>query len=431
MGKVLVFCIDALAGCDLEAMREMPHFGPFMERAAGVREIEPTWPALTYCCHTSIITGCYVDRHGIVDNETLKRGGYWDLPWYSHKSEVLVPTLLDRAREHGLTTCSLAWPVSVGADYTMNMPMIVPYDYHGWEPQRWLKDTATRELMDRYFYKHGRYLMGQDRNLDRFVMALALDILEDYEQPDVMLIKLCDLDGSRHQYGVHHEMVTEQLRKHDEEFGAVLEALRRKGSLVDTDVVILGDHGQTDIKDILHLNVLLRDAGFIRTRPDGSLIDYDAVIHSTGLAAYVELAHPEDAEMKARVRAFLETLKDDPRVRLSYVLDREEAKARYRVDGPFDFIIESELPIAFGERFDLDTMYGSQIPGDHKIGAATHGGGPTRREMTTFLAAGPDIRPGVWLDRRSMVDEAPTMAEMLGFSMPDADGQAMKEMLNI
>jgi len=52
--------------------------------------------------------------------------------------------------------------------------------------------------------------------------------------------------------------------------------------------VILGDHGMTDVKDVLLLNVLLRDAGFLRTDDEGKLLSYDALCHSTGLGAYVE-----------------------------------------------------------------------------------------------------------------------------------------------
>jgi predicted AlkP superfamily pyrophosphatase or phosphodiesterase len=260
-------------------------------------------------------------------------------------------------------------------------------------------------------------------------MALALDILEDREQPDVMLVKMCDLDGSRHQFGVHNEPVANQLRKHDEEFGSIVEALRRKGTLAETNIVILGDHGQTDIEEVLHLNVLLRENGFIRVSKNGTLESFDALLHSTGLAAYIELGNPEDMAMKARVHAYLETLKDDPRIQLAYVMDREEAKAAFHVDGPFDFIIESRLPISFGERFDLPDVYGSKIPGNHKIGAATHGGSPAREEVTTFFAAGPNVRPGVLVARRLMVDEAPTMARMLGFSMPDTDGTVIEEIL--
>ena len=231
MSKVLVFCMDALCSCDVEEMRTMPHFGPYLEKAAVVKHINPVWPALTYCCHTSIITGCYVDRHGVENNEKLKRGGFWNQPWYGKKVDVKVPTLLDRAREHGMTTCSLSWPVSGGADYEMNMPMIVPYHYQGWDPDPYLEGMATKNLMDRYFYKHGRYIKGADRSLDLLTMALALDILEDYDQPDIMLVKMCDLDSARHSYGVHHEKVSAQLRKHDEEFGAILEALRRHGAV--------------------------------------------------------------------------------------------------------------------------------------------------------------------------------------------------------
>jgi len=429
MSKVLVFCMDALCACDVEEMRTMPHFGPYLEKAAVVKHINPVWPALTYCCHTSIITGCYVDRHGVENNEKLKRGGFWNQPWYGKKEDVKVPTLLDRAREHGMTTCSISWPVSGGADYTMNMPMIVPYTYQGWDPDPYLEGMATKNLMDRYFYKHGRYIKGADRSLDLLTMALALDILEDYDQPDIMLVKMCDLAPARHSYGVHHEKVSAQLRKHDEEFGAILEALRRKGTLEETNIVILGDHGQTDIQDVIHLNILLRDAGFIRLNEDGSLQSYDAIAHSCALTAYIELADPKDLEMKAKVRAYLESLKEDERLQLAYVMDKEEAKQTFHVDGAFDFILESSLPISFGENLTGDTIYGSRMPGDHKVGAATHGGRPDREEVTTFMAAGPDVKPGVIVDRRSMVDEAPTMARMLGFVMEDTDGTAIEEIL--
>ena len=66
--------------------------------------------------------------------------------------------------------------------------------------------------MDRYFYKHGRYLMGPTRSLDLFTMALALDILEDGPQPDIMLVKLCDLDSARHTYGVESAEAGETMQ---------------------------------------------------------------------------------------------------------------------------------------------------------------------------------------------------------------------------
>ena len=194
----------------------------------------------------------------------------------------------------------------------MNMPMIVPYSYQGYQPQQWLEHTATANLMDRYFYKHGRYLMGPTRSLDLFTMALALDILEDGPQPDIMLVKMCDLDSARHTYGVESEQAETQLRMHDEQLGAILECLRRKGTLDETNIIVLGDHGQTDIRDAFLMNVYFRRLGLLTVDADGKITSFDAVCHSTGLAALIEVRDPDDAALMARVREALEALRHDP-----------------------------------------------------------------------------------------------------------------------
>lgn len=263
MPKLLVFCIDALCASDIAYMKTLPHFGRLLREGALVENIDPVFPALTYTCHTSILTGVYAGRHGILHNEVLRRGGQSSAPWHCMKQDVKAPTLLDVAHAHGMTVCSLSWPVSGAADYDMNMPMIVPYHYTGYEPEQYLSGTATENLMQRYFYKHGRFLKGPDRSLDLYTMALALDILEDFEQPDVMLVKMCDLDSVRHTFGVFHENTKVQLHRHDEELGALMEGLRRKGMLEHTNIVVLGDHGQTDIHDVLLMNVLFKKHGLL------------------------------------------------------------------------------------------------------------------------------------------------------------------------
>ena len=429
MPKLLVFCIDALCASDVDFMKTLPNFGWMLSRGALVEKIDPVFPALTYCCHTSILTGTYIGKHKIVHNEKLTRGGKTNTSWNTLKKDVVGKTLLDVARDHGLTTCSLSWPVSGGADYDMNMPMIVPYSYHGYEPEKWLKGTATDNLLDRYFHKHGRYIKGPDRSLDLFTMALALDILEDYPQPDVTLVKMCDLDSVRHTYGVYHKKTKDQLRKHDEELGAIIQCLNRKGTLEDTNLVVLGDHGQTDIQDVFLLNVLFKNYGLIQTDEKNNLLSFDAFCHSTGLAALIEVGDPNDSALIEKVGNILENLRKDPKVQLNLVMNAHESEKEYGLSGPFDFVIESALPIAFGESLQGTSLWGSKQPGDHKIGAATHGGSPKREEVTTFFACGPSVTNTVVKGHRSMVDEAPTMAEMLGLSMKDVDGVPIKEIL--
>ena len=431
MNKLLVFMIDALCSGDIEYMKTLPNFKKIIDNGSYVHHILPVHPALTYCCHTSIITGVYVDKHGITNNELLERGCKSSDVWFGLKKDVKVPTLLDYARENGLTTCSINWPVSGGADYTYNMPMIVPYHYDGDHPEDYLYGSATDNLMNSYWDIYGHLMVGEDKSLDAFTMALAPSIIKDYGQPDVMLVKMCDLDTIRHTYGVYNEEVNKQLLKHDEELGVLLNTLEEYGDIENTNIVIMGDHGQTDIEDVLNMNKVLCDAGFIRCDESGNIISSDAYAHSACLTCFIELNNPNDKEMEKKVRNFLESLKEDKDIQLAYVLDKKEMKERYHLEGPFDFVIESKRNITFDFKNDMSitSAWTSMQAGDHIIGKATHGGSPEREEHTMFIASGPSIKQGIVIEKANMVDEAITMAKMIGFEMPNTDGKLIEDIL--
>ena len=60
---------------------------------------------------------------------------------------------------------------------------------------------------------------------------------------------------------------------------------------------------------------------------------------------------------------------------------------------------------------------------------ASHGHLPFRDETTTFIACGPAIKKGYVIERSSMVNEASTMAHMMGMDMPDTDGSPWLDLL--
>ena len=60
----------------------------------------------------------------------------------------------------------------------------------------------------------------------------------------------------------------------------------------------MGDHGQTDIEDVLNINVLLKQAGFIRTDNNNVMIDCDCYAHSMALTCCIELKNPDDKVME-------------------------------------------------------------------------------------------------------------------------------------
>jgi predicted AlkP superfamily pyrophosphatase or phosphodiesterase len=428
MRKLLVFCLDALCSLDLETMKSLPNLGWVLANGSYVHHAEPVYPSLTYPCHVSILTGNYVNKHGIPHNEKVK-ASQPDQPWYNQRSDVKCPTLLDLAKKNGYQTCSISWPVTGGADFDLNMPMIVPIWYSGPEPIQYLVNNATDELLNRYYEEYAHFLIGKDRSLDKFTMALSLDILRDYHQPDVMLIKMCDLDSVRHIWGVDNEHVKDQLGVHDAQFGLILDQIRSQGNLEDTNFVILGDHGQSDIVQGLNFNILLKQQGFIRLDEEGKVADYDAYCHSASLSAWIQLKDPENIPVRHKVHEFLVSLTENRESGIGHIFTSQEAENKFHLSGPFDFIIEGREPIAFSSTLKGDSVYGKPEYSGYATLAASHGGLPYKDETTTFIACGPDVKKNVVVERRNIVDEAPSMARMLGFEMPDVDGKPIMEMV--
>lgn len=429
MSKLLVFCLDALCTLDLEYMKTLPNFREVFEKGSLVKHVEPVYPTLTYPCHCSILTGKSVKHHGVPHNEIVNVEDP-KAPWYSLRSQIKAPTLLDVAKKNGLTTCSLTWPVSGGADVDYNMPMIVPIDYQGDNPIQFYENYSTQEILDRYFWKYGHQLRGEDADMDEFTMPLALDIIEDYHQPDVMLVKMCNLDTVRHNEGVDNEHVKKQLRKHDRQFGLLVDAIKRFGDYENTTFVILGDHGQQDIKRHINFNLLLKESGFIQTDEHDRLVDWQAYCHSASMSGWIQLKDPHDDQLRERVYDFLMEVKKDPKYNIGYVFTKEEADEKFGLAfDKVDFVIEGKEPMSFDSTLSGKDLFEEYLkPGWHHS-VASHGYLPTRDETTTFLACGKNVKQGVVIERSSMLNEAPTMAAMLGLNMDDTDGVVWTEMI--
>ena len=427
--KLFVLCLDALTSSDLDQMRQLPNFKWLFEEGSYVKHIEPVYPSFTYPCHCTIITGNTVKNHGVPHNEKLEIENPHS-PWYNQRADVKCPTIFDYAKEAGYVTCSLSWPVSGKADIDLNMPMIIPMKYTGDDPGQFLYGNASDELMDRYFWKYSRYLKGKDRSLDLYTMALAPDIIRDYHQPDVMFVKMCDLDSARHVNGVYSEEAEEQLRKHNYEFGVLLDSIRRYGDFEHTNFVVLGDHGQQNITRNLNVNVLLRDAGFIRCDEEGKLIYYDAYCHSVSLSAWIVLKDPSDDKMREKVYTFLRSLRDDPTYNIGYLYTKQEADELFGLVGPLDFVIEGKEPMNFSSTLQGKDAFEMYLRPGQYFSVASHGHLPWRDETTTFVAAGPNVAKGVAIERSQMINEAPTMAAMLKLQMKNIDGKVIQELLN-
>ena len=355
------------------------------------------------------------------------------MPWYISRKLVQKKFFAEYAKERGLSTCLVNWPVSAGADVDINLPMCVPMGYRGDNPRQFYEGVSSPEVLDRYFWKYGYMLCGCNKvlngSLDDFTNAVAPDIIRDYGQPDVMFVKMCDLDSVRHKLGVDSDTAKLQLEKHDRELGVLMESIRRYGDFENTNFIVMGDHGQTDVAQVINFNRVFQDAGLQRLDENGKLEAFDAYCHSTGGSGWIELRDPNDEALRERVYRLLLDIRESGKYNIGYVFTKEEAREQFHLTGPFDFIIEGKEPMSFG--YDpAAPLFTQTIPGgDYKTSPGTHGGLPWRDHRTTFFACGPAFEKGAVIDQARIVDEAPTMASIFGFEMEDIDGKCLDTLL--
>ena len=72
MGKakhLIVISEDAMVYEDLQTLRQLPNFGSIWDKCAFVDRVRSVYPTITYPNHTSMRTGAYCGKHGIINNE--------------------------------------------------------------------------------------------------------------------------------------------------------------------------------------------------------------------------------------------------------------------------------------------------------------------------------------------------------------------------
>lgn len=423
--KLLVISVDAMSGADdIAYARTLPSFGRILERAA-VAEIEAVYPTVTYPNHTAILTGCPPARSGVWNN-VLMQPGINHPDWFWQHDFLQVPTLLEVARDAGLSTASVQWPVTAGAPYDVVVPEMANEDHFGGVDECYA--TYCSPSGHELWLRHRDTIVWEPkRRNDELATAVTVDtILED--RPDVLFLHLVDVDAARHLHGASGEHVHEALRATDERLGRILDALDRSGDLDRTNVVIVSDHGHLDTVQHTNLNVLLRDRGFLTTDDQDRLVDWEVYCHSSGLSGQLFVAEDLQPGRRAELEALLREIEQDPQYRIERVLTVAEAEAEYGLAGPFGYVVESEPGVIVGGALDRRVVV-RKGEEDFRGYLGNHGHAPRHGDQPVFLATGPAFRPGVDAGRRSMLDEAPTFAAVLGLELPHAEGRVIAEVL--
>lgn len=423
--KLIVISMDALIAEDIDYLKDKLNFRWMLENGSWVEQVRSIYPTLTYPCHTTMASGCYPAKHGIVNNthDIITRSK--KLPWVFEHENVRCEDILDAAKKAGLTTAAVGWPVSgnhPSVDYLVNecwpeagAPI---EDYR----DAYVKYGTSQELLEKVVDPILWMRVGRKQpQSSYFLTKVSAEIIRNY-QPDILLLHYGVVDSYRHQSGVFSDLVTQGLDDCEEMLAMLIQATKDAGVYEKTNFVVTSDHGQMNTVRAVDLNRMLADAGFITLDDEGKVQDWKAWCFTTGMSAQIRLSDPSDKQLYNQVHQLLLQKRQEGVWGYSRVYTRKDVQSM-GLDGDFSFVVETDGITKFGDEWIFN-------PGENDAKLkGSHGFHPDKGPSPTLIGCGPAFRKGGFLAHADLADGAPTYAKILGVELPDVDGRPLTELL--
>lgn len=428
---LVVISMDGLSELERDAIASLPGFSRLLARGTRIGSLDGVYPTLTYVLHATLMTGCHPDSHGIDHNHPLQPWVHGEhQSWYWYARELLQPSLFDCARQAGLTTAAVLWPLVAGASIDWNLPEIAALPGEN-QILKALRAGSPGFLLDLQA-RFGRYRRGSEQPfLDDFVARSAAYTIRS-KRPGLLMTHLIALDDAKHHYGSDSDQTRAALLHLDTCLGRILDAIEYAGIGGRTSIVVLGDHGHIDTVRRIRLNRKLVDAGLGPVRSGGKPADGRFWFRCAGGSAYLHMRDTKAGTVATGGEAvgtretvvteaanLLERWKADPETGIAAVHSSQDL-LRFRTNSGAVFAIDAEPGVQFIEDAEGPAVEHSPQPGAF---GADHGYPPWMPGYRSlFMAAGAGIREGANPGRFSMIDVAPTLARMLGLAFPACDG---------
>jgi predicted AlkP superfamily pyrophosphatase or phosphodiesterase len=383
-----------------------------LQREGAYGRVVGVLPTVTYPSHTTLITGVAPRVHGVGSNTLFDPLGISGDAWHWFASDIRVSTLVSAARDRGLTTGSVSWPVSVGLGTDWNLPEFWrpgsshPYDL------KLLDLASTPGLRREVEADRGAPFPYPLTDLER--ADAAVYILKAH-RPNLLLLHVFALDSAEHDHGPMSPEAKDAVEKSDAILGRLLDAIETAGLSSKTAFLVVSDHGFLPVSRVLKPNAVLREAGFVKLDEKGKVASWEAFFQADGGSAALRLPEGADPGMIERVRALFEPHLTAADGGLREILDARAVAA-------YGGLEDDVLVLNAREGFTFSGSLRGEWSGPATT-KGTHGYVPNRDEMHAALVlAGPGLRQRGDLGTVPMTAVAPTIARYLGLELsPGAD----------
>lgn len=420
---VVIISLDGVYEDDFVKICNKEAFKYLISNGSYSKQVTTIYPTLTYPIHTSIITGVYANKHGVIHNNDLQPGVEANKQrWFWYSDEVKKISLFDLAWEKNMRTCGLFWPVTGNAKITYNIPEILALE--GENQSLKILKAGTSNYLLRQEIKYSKIRKGINQpELDKFTTKVAVDTIIN-KKPNLLAMHLVAVDYLRHSYGVWSKEADSALDVYNNSILEVINATKKAGTYNDTIFVITTDHGLIDVNTNIYINNILENKGFIK-RKDGN-IEYTAYSQSTGLGAFIYVKDNNEVIIE-KVRKLFVNLSKCKKYGIEKVFNKEELR-RLNADESYAFAIEAKTGFAFKDDFS-----DYEIKNQKDLGKkyATHGYSPLKEGYkNVFIVSGKGIKNNYDIGEMNIVDIAPTVSRILGMEFDEVDGKILERIFN-
>ena len=425
----LLLVLDGLRP-DYVTKEVMPNLHALAQRGVTFTNHHAVYPTVTRVNASSISTGAYPERHGILGNSVffprVDANRFLDTGQRSNLERIqqdqdgvllTAATLGETLRANGKKMLAVGSGTTGAAfllNYTISGGAIIHTDY---ALPATLHERVLAELGPPP--AEGRPNDARNRRAVNAFLKIGLPTVD----PAVTVIWLSDPDTTAHALGMGHPTTIEALRRLDREVLNIQEGLRAAGLFDVYNIWVTSDHGFATYTGAPNVRALLEP--FAGTLSDGS----PRIVHG-GTAIYVRDGN------RQIVGQIVRALQSTTGIGAIFTRPDRRGSLIGSVEGTLSFDVARG-----GHARSGDILYSpdwTDAANAHGIagtsasnGVAGHGSSSPFEIHNTLIAAGPGIKQETTVNVASgNVDFAPTFLQMLGLPVPSSmQGRPLVEAL--